>query len=179
MSAVKVRKGKGRGEYRLPPPFEEYAPMRRRFPTIPKRETEAGADRRMMNPYEEVDTTRMICLHGLYVFDPDRSTPDDFRQFLWAGLRLLEAEARAKGLNERQVRSLLLHAFDRFHESADDLWTTLKGFVAKRKSTPKIIDQNNQCIACEEDRPVLIEMERREPITLIDPDAALLEAWES
>jgi hypothetical protein len=72
-----------------------------------------------------------FCLHGLYFFDPERSTSADFRQFLWSGLRVLHAEAVARGLPEDEIRRLLVGAFDKFHDAADGLWMTIRDTVFK------------------------------------------------
>lgn len=116
-------------------------------------------------------------LHGLYVFDPQGVTPEDFREFLWAGLRFLRAEAQARGMSEEQIRQLESSAFDDFHDAADRMWTTLKAIVSRDES----LQRDNQeapahlepFLADEEDRPVPLEMDYREPLTLLDPDADL------
>lgn len=72
-----------------------------------------------------------FCLHGLYFFNPERSTSADFRQFLWSGLHVLHAEAVARGLPEEEIRRLLVRAFDTFHDAADGLWMTIRDTVFK------------------------------------------------
>lgn len=72
-----------------------------------------------------------ICIHGLYIFDPRRSTSADFQQFLWAGLRLLRVEAKARGVSEEQVRQLLVSAFDLFHDTGESVWAALQSVVSK------------------------------------------------
>ena len=67
-----------------------------------------------------------ICLQGRYEYDPVRSTPEDFRRFLWNALPLLRTEARAKGLSESQAQRMLVQAFDFVHDSSDSLWFKLK-----------------------------------------------------
>jgi hypothetical protein len=39
-----------------------------------------------------------ICLHGVYIFDPATCTSEELRQFLWAGMRVLDEEVKARGL---------------------------------------------------------------------------------
>jgi hypothetical protein len=73
----------------------------------------------------------LFCLHGLYVYDPDRSTSTDFRQFLWDGLHVLRTEALAHGLSEDEVHRLVVSAFDVFHDTADGLWAALRNIVSK------------------------------------------------
>jgi hypothetical protein len=65
-------------------------------------------------------------LHGLDVFDPTLVTSEDFRQFMWTGLRCLRAQAKERGLSDEHVRQLLVSAFEVFHDAADSMWTTLK-----------------------------------------------------
>jgi hypothetical protein len=68
----------------------------------------------------------VICLLGRWLFDPAGVTSEDTRQFMWAGLRVLRAEAKVSGLTEDQVDRLLVRAFDTFHDAAESIWTTLK-----------------------------------------------------
>jgi hypothetical protein len=68
----------------------------------------------------------VIYLHGRWLVDPARATSEDARQFLWAGLRVLRAEAKARGLSEEQVDRLLVRAFDTLHDAAESIWTALK-----------------------------------------------------
>lgn len=120
----------------------------------------------------------VLCLHGLYVFDPCRSTSADFRQFLWAGLRVLRSEGQARGLSKEQVRRLLVSAFDLFHDAAEGLWIALKNVVSESVTADLAQEagpaQTEPFVAFEEDRPVPLQMEYREPLELLDPDAALL-----
>jgi hypothetical protein len=67
-----------------------------------------------------------IYLHGRWLVDPARATSEDARQFMWAGLRVLRAEAKARGLSEEQVDRLLTRAFDTFHDVAESIWSALK-----------------------------------------------------
>ena len=45
---------------------------------------------------------------------------------MWAGLRVLRAEAKRRGLSEEQVDRLLWSAFHQFHDAAESIWTALK-----------------------------------------------------
>jgi hypothetical protein len=124
----------------------------------------------------------VFCLHGLYVFDPAQATSDDFRQFMWAGLRVLRAEAKVRGLSEDQIRQLLVSAFDAFHDSAEGMWTALKTVVSKEEpqgaAYGKVSALVEPFVACEEDRPVPVNMHFTKPLTLLDPDADLLSSFE-
>jgi hypothetical protein len=139
------------------------------------------------------DRMELICLHGWYVFDPIRASSEDFRQFMWSGLRVLREEAKAKGLSDEQVRKLLYNAFEVFHDAADGMWTALKRVVSKGepKSSPceeapaaSGVDKNpvempnTPFIACEEDRPVPVKTRFSKPLTLLDPDAEILSSFE-
>ncbi len=100
---------------------------------------------------------RIIRLHGFYIFDPRHSTSADFRQFLWAGLRVLRAEARARGLSEEQVHQLLVSAFDLFHDTEDSIWAALQSVVSKGETgvpqlegTPSLTQPR---VVCQESRP--------------------------
>lgn len=119
----------------------------------------------------------VFCLHGLYVFDPRGVTSKDFREFLWAGLRCLRAEARARGMSDERIRQLLSSAFEVFHDAADSMWTTLKAVVSRegpiRLHYEDVPAPAEPFLPCEEDRPVPLEMHYREPLTLLDPDADL------
>jgi hypothetical protein len=84
-------------------------------------------------------------LHGLYVFDPERSTSADFRQFLWAGLRLLSAEAQDRGFSKQEVSQLLVRVFDVVHDAADGLWATLRDIVSKAPEEVSIRSTAAQC----------------------------------
>jgi hypothetical protein len=70
-----------------------------------------------------------------------------------------------------------LSAFEAFHDQADGLWITLQNVVARE---PEVRGDKAEAVelepfvACEEDRPVPIEMRYKEPLKLLDPDAALL-----
>jgi hypothetical protein len=121
-------------------------------------------------------------LHGRCVFDPAQVTSQDLRQFLWAGLRLLRTEARARGLSDEQVQQLLVSAFEVFHDTAESMWTTLKAVVSKEESTDRsgteVPAPADPFIACAEDRLVPVEMHYRERLTLLDPDTELLSSSE-
>jgi hypothetical protein len=120
---------------------------------------------------------QILCLRGLYVFTPSQLASDDLRQFLGSGLRVLRAEARARGLSEEQVYQLLISAFDVFHDTAESMWTALKSVMSQQGSRALPATQRlaraDRFVACEEDRPVPVVMDYREPLTLLDPDAAL------
>lgn len=121
-------------------------------------------------------------LHGLYVFDPASVTSADFRQFMWAGLRFLRAQAKARGLPEEEVRRLLESAFHVFHDAADGMWTALKAVSSKDEPQPAGKRTNPPSeqvfVACEEDRLVPITVDLGKPLTLLDPDADLLSSFE-
>lgn len=119
----------------------------------------------------------IVCIHGLYFFDPDRSTSVDFQQFLWAGLRVLQAEAQARSLPEADIRKVLVDAFDLFHDSAESLWAAIKKVASEvpkgGRSQGPAQEPADPFIAFDEDRPVRVQMEYQEPLELLDPDAAL------
>jgi hypothetical protein len=68
----------------------------------------------------------VIYLQGRWLVDPARATSEATRQFMWAGLRVLRAEAKARGLPEEQVERLIVSVFDTFHDAADSIWNALK-----------------------------------------------------
>lgn len=77
-----------------------------------------------------------ICLHGVYIFDPATCTSGALREFLWAGIRVLDTEVKAHGLSEREVRRIVTSAFDVFHDTANVLWASLQQMKAKRLTAP-------------------------------------------
>lgn len=95
----------------------------------------------------------LIRLHGFYVFDPRRSTNADFRRFLWAGLRVLRTEARARGLSEEQLRQLLVSAFDLFHDTGDGIWAALQSLVSRTETRTTQPGAAEPPVTCEENRP--------------------------
>lgn len=121
-------------------------------------------------------------LHGRYVFDPARVTSEDIRRFLWAGLRELRAQARARGLAEEDVQQLLMSAFNVFHDASESMWTALKTVVSSGQAGLKKLEEaplhDGRFIACEEDIPIPVKMDLAEPLTLLDPDAEVLAAFE-
>jgi hypothetical protein len=158
-------------------------------------EIRAGLDRPFMPDSSRQRAGRMdvICLHGLYVFDPSCVTSEDCRQFMWAGLHVLREGAKAAGLSEEQIRAMLCHAFDAFHDTADDMWLALKKgiSVGESKSLPcegvPVISgvvknavelANDPFVACEEDRPVSVKARFKRPLTFLDPDAEILASFE-
>jgi hypothetical protein len=50
---------------------------------------------------------------------------------MWAGLHVLRAEAQGRGLSEEDLRRLLAHAFDAFHDAADGIWSALRNMVSQ------------------------------------------------
>lgn len=121
-------------------------------------------------------------LHGRYVFDPARVTSEDVRQFMWSGLRFLRSQAKARGLSEEQVQDMLMSAFNAFHDTAESVWTTLKTVVSKKipvsLSNVEVPLPVDPFVACEEDRPVLVKMCFKKPLTPLDPDAEMLASFE-
>jgi hypothetical protein len=83
-----------------------------------------------------VPTNLGICLHGMYFFDPATCTSEEVRQFLWAGIRVLDKEVKAHGLSEKEVRRILTGTFDVFHDTANVLWASLQQMKAKRLPAP-------------------------------------------
>ena len=126
--------------------------------------------------------SEIISLHGIYFFTPSELTQDDLQQFLWSGLRVLRAEAKARGMSDEQVHKLLLSAFDVFHDAAESMWTALKSVVSvpelRRSPGTKRLAASDSFVACEEDRPIPVEMGYREPLRRLDPDAAILASEE-
>ena len=148
----------------------------------------------------------VIYLRGRWLVDPTRATSEDVRQFMWAGLRVLRAEAKSRGVTEEQVDRLLARAFDTFHDIAESIWTTLKtlhqdedlvsssgcayiqahaGASTQWHQRATSTDEDEKAlappklfIACEEDRPVPVKMQFNKPLTLLDPDAEILASFE-
>jgi len=91
------------------------------------RQVTAGAGKRH-DRIESGETSRRISvrIHGRYHYDPLRSTPEDFRRFMWAALPLLRNEAIAKGFTESQAQRMLVEAFEIVQDSSDKLWFKLK-----------------------------------------------------
>src|SRR5260370_18660331 len=71
-------------------------------------------------------------LQGKCVFDPAHLTSENVREFMWAGLRLLKAQAKARGLAEDEVQKLLMDAFFVFHDAAESVWTALRTVVSNK-----------------------------------------------
>ena len=67
-----------------------------------------------------------LCLHGVYVFNPTTSTPESLRQFLWAGIRLLNKEVKALGLSDEEVKRIVTGTFDAAHDTAGVIWAALQ-----------------------------------------------------
>lgn len=67
-----------------------------------------------------------IFLHGSCLFDLGTCSLAEIRKFFAAGLRVLDIEARARGLSSEQKHQLMVGAFDVFHDAASGLWLTLE-----------------------------------------------------
>ena len=160
---------------RLPPWDEEMSELLGE-PTLPFDKTLTQEMR--LRPLRQ----EIFRLRGWCVFDPTRATSEDIRQFLWAGLRVLRAQAKARGLAEEEVRRLLMSAFDVFHDASESIWTALKTVVSSEGGVHKHQDEvappNAAFVASEEDRPVLFKIGQHKPLTLLDPDAELLASFE-
>ncbi|MBP3958316.1 hypothetical protein J8F10_23965 [Gemmata sp. G18] len=91
------------------------SPPSHRDPDLPARE-----------PVQDV-----ICMQGLWVFDPMASTSEDARNFLWTGLQLLRTKAKSLELTDDEVRQLMLTSFTAFHDAANGLWGALQEMTAK------------------------------------------------
>lgn len=132
---------------------------------------------------------KVICMEGLYVFDPTQVTRQDIRQFLWAGLRELRVQTRAKGWEEEEERQLLSRMFDVFHDESESIWAALKAVTSSptvgergRDATARLLPPPEpaapESFVVEEDLPALVSMDFSAPLTLLDPDAELLAAFE-
>jgi hypothetical protein len=127
---------------------------------------------------------KVICMEGLYVFDPTQVTRQDIRQFLWAGLRELRVQTRAKGWKEEEERQLLSRMFDVFHDESESIWAALKavssspamGWKGRVAATPDV--DTPESFVADEDLSVPLRMDFSKPLTLLDPDAELLAAFE-
>jgi hypothetical protein len=122
-----------------------------------------------------------LTLYGQYVFDPAKSTYDDFRRFMWAGLVVLRDTARSSGLPESEVRQLLGQAFDEFDDASEAIWATLKKLIEQEAGEGRgaqewedTLPAIDPAAALEEAQPRPITVRRMRPLTLLNPNDEIL-----
>jgi len=116
-----------------------------------------------------------IKIQGVFFFDQQSSTHDQFCKFLWDGIRFLAKEAEAKGLAPEQRNLLLNKAFDCFHSGSADWWAKLKQLAAEEATcVPDAGDvyvaQQASLDALAADHPTPVEHDYRPDYDIASPD---------
>jgi len=65
-------------------------------------------------------------LRGVCYFDLASCTSEGVQKFLWAGIRLLAAKAKAEGLTDADMKTFMTEVFDNFHNTAGKIWEALQ-----------------------------------------------------
>ncbi|WP_157469102.1 hypothetical protein [Gemmata sp. SH-PL17] len=122
------------------------------------------------------ETAERIKLEGAFILDPATFTHEHFREFLWAGLRLLAKEASVRGMPAEQKNRLLSKAFDCFYGVSVDLWSDLKRFLTSAASVSHnqvdepYIALPESLAAFEENQPAPVDFFYEPDIELLNPD---------
>ena len=116
-----------------------------------------------------------IKIQGVFFFDPKSSTHDQFRAFLWDGIRFLGNQADAQGLSLEKKILLLNKAFDSFHKGANDWWAKLKQLANEDTQCPQdtaevYMAQPESLEAFEDNKPTPIEYDYQPDYDFVSPD---------